>query len=83
MEISRGICTVSLRRCQHFPARENKCEEVAAKAADALVRRKSTVFGRDVQEELDMLRLNESIPYVSIDDLEKAIKAEVCRLGLC
>ena len=47
-----------------------------AKAADPSVRGESTAFDREVQEELDVLQLNESVPYVSIQYVKKAIKAE-------
>ena len=39
-------------------------------------RKNQTAFDREVQEEVDMLQWNESIPYVSIKYIQKAIKTE-------
>ena len=53
-----------------------RAKRLLAKAADALVRRETIPFDLEVQEEFDTLQLNESIPYVGIEYIKKAIKAE-------
>ena len=52
------------------------CTASHSKWCGCLVRKESFAIDRDVQEELDMLQLNESIPYVRIDCIKKAIKAK-------
>ena len=55
--------------------------------AEAVVRREAIAFDREVPEELDMLPLNESIPYVNIDYVRgkkigwRWMQTEVCRHG--
>ena len=78
MEVSRGV-----HPWYHFsnwsgpPSKKRiRAKRLLAKAADALVRREAIPFDREVQEAFDTLQLNESIPYVSIEYIKKAIKAE-------
>ena len=52
-----------------------RAKKLLAEAADALVRERSTASDGEVQEELDVLQLNESTPFVGIDHLVKVSKA--------
>ena len=67
---------VSPSKWSGFEQEKKRAKKWLAKAADALIRRESTVFDYEVREELDMLQPNESTPYVRINNIKKAITAE-------
>ena len=67
MEINRGAPSSK---------KSMRATKLWAKATDASVRSESTVFGRYAEEELGMLQLNESMPYVGIDNIRRAMRAE-------
>ena len=62
MEISGGVHGITFEVSRTFQQEKIRAKKLLAQAADALLRKESTTLDREVQEELDVLQLNESIP---------------------
>ena len=80
MEISRGLHGITFEVVRTFQQELIRANMVMAQASDTLVREVSGVTDAKEQEDLDMLHRNETIPYVSIVNIKKAIKGAAGRI---
>ena len=76
MEIRRGVHGITPEVVRTFRQDRIRAKTLPATAAGAFVRWEPTAIDREAPEELDMLQLSETTPYVIFDDIKKAIKAE-------